>query len=288
MISQRWSAFIDWLKKSLEGLKTSLAQSEEYAVFRRIFKKLCLFIAIVVLTLIGSGVMAMVKHFVPHATPILGYMENLIVLADGLVFFGLLVVEVVESLVRARLIDETHKRKAAVAIMVALAGGTWALGIEGNVEATLSKMSRHVDKTVAPVKPPPPTTLREYLQQGNTFYFRTSDALPGNPAPAGCIGSILPNTLYTITFHPENKLWDGIGNSGDGNTCKLAVTDRSVVGGYGCSASNNGGGLFCKEEYTPSGGAFVLWGETFRFDEAGHVTHEKTGASAGILLKQAS
>jgi hypothetical protein len=98
--------------------------------------------------------------------------------------------------------------------------------------------------------------------------------------------SILPNTFYTITFHPENKLWDGTGNSGDGNTCKLAVPDRSVIGGYGCSVGNNGGGAFCEDRYTPSGGAFVLWGETFRFDETGQVIHEKTGAPAGILLRQ--
>ena len=94
MISQRWSAFIDWLKKSLDWLKESLAQSEEYAVFRRIFRKLLLFVAIVVLTLMGSGVMAVVKYLFPHATPILFYLERVIVLADGLLFFGLLAVEV--------------------------------------------------------------------------------------------------------------------------------------------------------------------------------------------------
>lgn len=286
MISQLWSAFINWLKTSLDWLKESLAQSEEYAVFRRIFRKLLLFVAIVVLTLMGSGVMAVVKYFFPHATPVLFYLERVIVLADGLLFFGLLAVEVAEGLVKAKLIEESRRRQAAVVIVGILALGAAVPDIKEYVETTLLKISVHLDKSVDPVKPSPSSKLRDYLQQGNTFYFKTDGFLPGNPPPAGCIGSILPNTLYTIMFHAENKSWDGTGNSGDGTTCQTATLGRSVLGGYGCLPSNNGGGLFCKEEYSPSGGAFVLWGETFRFDETGHVTHEKTGQSVGILLKQ--
>jgi hypothetical protein len=87
-----------------------------------------------------------------------------------------------------------------------------------------------------------------------------------------------PNTFYEIEFIQKEIRWNGKANQGNGKNCPVIQTPNYLNDTYGCRNNPE----FCKQEYTPAGGAFALWGATFHFDASGQVTFN--GTPAGILL----
>jgi hypothetical protein len=145
-------------------------------------------------------------------------------------------------------------------------------GRAGNPEASFSTRF-YIPSLPSGSVGPPSSSFREMLTQGRPLTIKMDHL-------TGCIGSILRDGLYTVSYVRQRRGWIAEGDHGDG-ACPPKTRDRISNDSYSCDKFPR----LCN--VIPEDRKLVIWGVTFTFDDQGRVFADGTGRVGTILTSTA-